>query len=189
VSDHPPDQPPPTLPPDDDVVPVSVRLGEVVPPDDPEDWTQPLTWVAAAGMLAAPIVALAWFWLAPPGTAKTPAPGTWLVAVTLGVGAALAGGTQQGRLRSLAGTAAAGLFAALATVAVGLVTAGERQLGIASPTLAHAVAAALAGLAGALPAAVLAPPLAVRSRRARMLAPAAIAAGVAALVVPLLFVA
>jgi len=185
MSDRPPDRVP-----DDDLVPVSVRLGEVVPPDDPEDWTQPLTWVAAAGMLAAPLVALLWFWLAPPGGAKSPAPGTWLVACTLAVGAALAGGTQQGRLRSFAGTLAAGLFAALATVAVGLVTAGERQLGIASPTLAHAVAAVLAGLAGALPAAVLAPQLAtVRSRRARVLAPSAIAAGVAALVVPLLFVA
>jgi len=176
-------------PEDDDLVPVSVRLGEVVPPDDPEDWTQPLTWVAAAGMLAAPLVALIWFALAPPGGAKAPASGTWLVAVTLAVGATLAGGTQQGRLRGLAGTLAAGLFAALATVAVGLVTAGERQLGSASPTLAHAVAAALAGLAGVLPAAALAPALADRSRRARMLAPSAIAAGVAGLVVPLLFVA
>lgn len=174
---------------DDDLVPVSVRLGEVVPPDDPEDWTQPLTWVAAAGMLAAPLIALIWFWLAPPGAAKAPAPATWLVAITLAVGAALAGGTQQGRLRSVAGTVAAGLFAALGTVAVGLVTAGERQLGSASPTLAHAVAAALAGLAGVLPAATLAPPLALRARRVRMLAPAAIAGGVAALVVPLLFVA
>lgn len=189
MSDHSSDPPPPHRRPDDELVPVSVRLGEVVPPDDPEDWTQPLTWVAAAGMLAAPLVAILWFWLAPPSAAKAPAPATWLVAVTLAVGAALAGGTQQGRLRSLAGTVAAGLFAALATVAVGLVMAGERQLGIASPTLAHAVAAALAGLAGALPAAALAPPLAVRSRRARMLAPSAIAAGVAALVVPLLFVA
>ena len=38
---------------DEDLVPVSVRLGEVVPPEDPEDWTRPLTWVAALGMLAA----------------------------------------------------------------------------------------------------------------------------------------
>ena len=41
------------------LVPVSVRLGNVVPPEDPEDWTQPLTWVAAAGMLAAPTSDLA----------------------------------------------------------------------------------------------------------------------------------
>jgi hypothetical protein len=40
-----------------------------------------------------------------------------------------------------------------------------------------------------VPAAVLAPPLAARSRRLRMLPAAAIAGGVAALVVPLLFVA
>ena len=53
-------------PTDDDLVPVSVRLGEVVPPDDPEDWTRPLTWVAAIGMLAAPAVALAWYAVAPP---------------------------------------------------------------------------------------------------------------------------
>ena len=44
---------------DDDLVPVSVRLGAVVPPEDPEDWTRPLTWVAALGMLAGPILALA----------------------------------------------------------------------------------------------------------------------------------
>jgi hypothetical protein len=181
---------PPSDPAPDDLVPVSVRLGQVVPPDDPEDWTQPLTWVAAAGMLAAPLVALLWFWLAPPSAAKAPAPGTWLVAVALAVGAALAGGTQQGQLRSFAGTLAAGLFAALATVAVGLLTAGERQMGVASPTLAHAVAAVMGGLAGALPAAVLAPRLAgVRSRPARVLAPSAIGAGVAILVVPLLFAA
>ena len=47
--------------PDDDLVPISVRLGEVVPPEDPEDWTRPLTWVAAFGMLAGPLIALAWF--------------------------------------------------------------------------------------------------------------------------------
>ena len=47
------------IPEDDDDVPVSVRLGTVVPPEDPEDWTRPLTWVAAVGMLAAPAVAAA----------------------------------------------------------------------------------------------------------------------------------
>jgi hypothetical protein len=177
-------------PPDDDLVPVSVRLGEVVPPDDPEDWTRPLTWVAATGMLSAPLVALAWFWLLPPGGAKGPAPGTWLVAIALTVGAAVAGGTQQGGLRASAGTLAAALFAALATVAIGLMTAGERQVGVASPTLAHAVAAAIAGVAGAIPAAILAPRLAgARSRLIRTFAPSAIGAGVAVLVVPMLFVA
>jgi hypothetical protein len=34
---------------DDDSVPISVRLGTVVPPEDPEDWTRPLTWMAAPG--------------------------------------------------------------------------------------------------------------------------------------------
>jgi hypothetical protein len=177
-------------PPPDDLVPVSVQLGEVVPPDDPEDWTRPLTWAAAAGMLAGPIVALAWFWLAVPDGAKAPAVGTWLVAVTLAGGASLAGATQQGGVRAFAGTLAAALFAGLVTVAVGLMTAGERQVGVASPTLGHAVAASVAGLAGALPASLLALRLGgVRSRRTRALAPALVGAGVAVVVVPLLFVA
>jgi MFS family permease len=180
VSDQPPN----------DLAPVSVQLGEVVPPDDPEDWGRPLTWAAAAGMLGAPLVALVWFWLAAPDGTKAPAPGTWLVAVTLAGGASLAGATQQGALRAFTGTLAAGLFAALATVAVGLMIAGERQLGVASPTLGHAVAASVGGLAGALPAGLLALRLASsRSRRTRFLAPAAIGAAVAVLVVPLLFVA
>lgn len=176
-------------PPPDDLVPITVRLGEVVPPDDPEDWTRPLTWAAAAGMLGAPLVALAWFWVAVPDGTKAPSPGTWLVAVTLAVGASLAGATQQGGVRAFAGTLAAALFAALATVAVGLMIAGERQVGVASPTLGQAVAASVAGLAGALPAALLALRLArTRSRPMRTLAPAVIGAGVAIAVVPLLFV-
>ncbi|HEX6129281.1 MAG TPA: hypothetical protein VF071_09700, partial [Candidatus Limnocylindria bacterium] len=64
--------------PHDDLVPVSVRLGEVVPPEDPEDWTKPLTWVAAAGMLLGPLVALGWFVAARPG-GSDPEPGTWLL--------------------------------------------------------------------------------------------------------------
>lgn len=179
------DQPPP-----DDLVPVSVRLGDVVAPEDPEDWTRPLTWAAAAGMLGAPLVALAWFWLAAPDGTKAPAIGTWLVAMALAVGACLSGATQQGGLRAFSGTLAAALFASLATVAVGLMSAGERQVGVASPTLGHAVAASVAGLAGALPAGLLALRLAGwRSRRMRILAPAAVGAGVAVVVVPLLFVA
>jgi MFS family permease len=174
--------------PSDDVVPVSVQLGEVVPPDDPEDWTRPLTWAAAAGMLGAPLVALAWFWLAVPDGTKAPAVGTWLVAVALAAGASLAGATQQGAARAFAGTLAAALFAALATVAVGLMIADERQVGVASPALGHAVAASVAGVAGALPAGLLALRLAGwRSRRTRILVPAAIGAGVAVVVVPLLF--
>ena len=144
-----------TQPPDDELVPVSVRLGAVVPPEDPEDWTRPLTWVAALGMLAAPAVALAWFTLAGPTDTTHPVAATWGVAVTLVAGAAASGGTQLGRMRAFTGTLGAGLLAALLVVIAGAVTAGERQVGSASPTLAHALAASLAGLAGASPAAAL----------------------------------
>lgn len=177
-----------TDPQDDDLVPVSVRLGEVVPPDDPEDWTQPLTWAAAAGMLAAPAVALGWFWIAAPASSTDPAAGTWLLAAALVAGAVLAGATQQGGLRAFTGTLAAGLFAALGTVAVGLLSAGERQVDSFSPTLAHAFAGALAGLAGAIAASPVAARLAAAgSRMPRILAPAAVGVGVSLLVVPLLF--
>jgi hypothetical protein len=173
---------------DDDLVPASVRLGNVVPPEDPEDWTKPLTWVAAAGMLAAPAVALAVFALAPPSTASAPAATTWLVAMVLAAGAAVTGATQIGPLRVFTATLAAALFASLLTIAVGAALSGERQVGAASPALAHAVAASLAGLAGAAPAAGLGPPLAGhRSRWLRTLLPAVVAAGVAAVVLPLLF--
>jgi MFS family permease len=176
-------------PPPDDLAPVTVELGEIVQPDDPEDWTRPLTWAAAGGMLAAPLLALAWFWLAAPDGTKAPSPGTWLVAVVLAAGAAVAGATQLGAARALAGTVAAALFAALATIAIGLMVAGERQVGVASPTLGQAVAASVAGLAGALPAGLLAFRLAeAQSRRIRVVAPAAVGAAVALLVVPLLFV-
>jgi hypothetical protein len=172
----------------DELVPVSVRLGTVVPPEDPEDWTRPLTWAAALGMLGAPLVALAWFWLSAPKSGGAPAAGTWLVAIVLASGATLAGATQQGAARALAGTLAAGLFGALATVAIGLASAGERQVGVASPTLGQAVAASVGGLAGALPAGLLGMLLArSRSRWRRILAPAAIGAAVAAAAVPLLF--
>jgi len=145
-----------TPPTDDDLVPVSVRLGAVVPPEDPEDWTRPLTWVAAVGMLGAPAVALGWYALSAPRDATQLALGTWAVAVVLVVGAAAAGATQIGRLRAFTGTLGAALLGAVLVVAAGAVTAGERQLGSASPTVAHSLAAALAGLAGALPAAVAA---------------------------------
>ena len=67
-----------TTEPDDDLVPVSVRLGAVVPPEDPEDWTRPLTWVAALGMLAGPIVTFGWFLFARPTSAEA-VPATFLV--------------------------------------------------------------------------------------------------------------
>jgi hypothetical protein len=138
----------------DDLVPVSVRLGTVVPPEDPEDWTRPLTWVAAIGMLAAPTLALAWYATGAPHDITRPLTGTWAVALALVAGAAATGATQIGRLRAFTATLGAALLAALLVVVVGAVSAGERQLGSASPTVAHSVAAGLAGLAGALPAAV-----------------------------------
>lgn len=143
-----------TPPADEEMVPVSVRLGAVVPPEDPEDWTRPLTWVAAVGMLAAPAVALAWYGVAAPHDGTRLTAGTWAVAATLVVGAAAAGATQIGRLRAFTGTLAAALLGAVLVVAAGAVTADERQLGSASPIMAHSLAGALAGLAGALPAAV-----------------------------------
>ncbi|HEX2194454.1 MAG TPA: hypothetical protein VHK63_05805, partial [Candidatus Limnocylindria bacterium] len=120
---------------DDDVVPVSVRLGEVVAPDDPEDWTQPLTWVAAAGMLVAPVLAATWFALAPPSSSAL-LPGTWLLAAALAAGPVLTAATQQGGVRAWTATLAAALFAALVVVAAGAALAGERQVGAASPPLA-----------------------------------------------------
>jgi hypothetical protein len=168
-----------------DHVPVSVRLGEVVPPEDPEDWTRPLTWVAALGMLAAPLATLAWFALAAPQTTE-PVPATSVVAVALAGGAAATGATQQGRTRAFAATLAAALFGALATIALGVGMAGERQTDVASPTLAHAVAASIGGLAGALGAAALAPALAPRSSR---LIRWAVAGGASALVAALVVAA
>jgi hypothetical protein len=179
-----------TDPADEDAVPISVRLGTVVAPEDPEDWTRPLTWVAALGMLIAPLVALAWFWLATPRSGSAALPGTWIVAVALVVGAAAVGGTQIGRLRAFTGTLGSALFAALLTVVVGLVTAGERQVGVASPTLAHAFAAAVAGLIGALAASGVAPLYARSpSRVRRIVVPAVLGSVVAVAVLPALFAA
>lgn len=135
--------------PDEDPVLVSVRLGEVVPPEDPEDWTRPLTWVAALGMLAAPLATFAWFLLAPPFQAEQALPLTFLVAVLLAAGGAATGATQQGVARAATATLGAALFASLVVVILGVVMAGERQVGAASPTLAHAFAASVGGLGGA----------------------------------------
>ena len=135
---------------DDDLVPISVRLGEVVPPEDPEDWTRPLTWIAALGMLLGPIAVLAWFATAPPTDASRALPATHLVAIALTAGAAATGATQIGVARAWTATLAAGMFGALGIIILGVVMAGERQVGAASPTLAHGVAAAVGGLGGAV---------------------------------------
>jgi hypothetical protein len=171
----------------DDAVPISVRLGTVVAPEDPEDWTRPLTWVVAFGMLAGPAAALAWFVSGPPRSAAAPAPGTWLVALAIAVGAAAAGATQIGRLRSFTGTLGAGLFGALTAVLVGLVTAGERQVAVASPTLAHAFAAAVAGVVGSLAGAAVAPLVTAGTRVVRTGVAAAVGGAAAALLLPMLF--
>ena len=142
--------------PDDDLVPISVRLGEAVPPEDPEDWTRPLTWVAALGMLAGPIVTIIWFVSAPPSQSQEALPATYLVAASLAAGAATTGATQLGVARASTATLGAGLFGALVIIMLGVVMAGERQLEVASPTLAHAVAAAIGGGAGTLGASVMA---------------------------------
>jgi hypothetical protein len=164
---------------DDDLVPISVRLGDVVPPEDPEDWTRPLTWVAALGMLAAPIVTLAWFTAAAPLDGARAVPLTVVVAVALAAGAAATGATQLGVARAWTSTLATGLFGALVVVMLGVVMAGERQVGAASPTLAHAFAASVAGLAGAAAAAIVAAVVArLRARLVRF--GAAVAAGAAA---------
>jgi len=171
-----------TDPPPHDAVPVSVRLGEVVPPEDPEDWTRPLTWVVALGMLSGPLVALGWFTIAPPLTATGAVPATYLVAGFLAGGAAATGATQLGVARAWTATLGAGLFGALLIVVLGAVVAGERQTGEVSPTLAHALIAALAGLAGAGAAAPAAAIMArLPSRPARFL-PALVSGLVAAVV-------
>lgn len=172
---------------DDDLVPISVRLGEVVPPEDPEDWTRPLTWVAALGMLAAPLVTLAWFVTAAPTDARSALPATFAVAAVLAGGAAATGATQLGMARAWTATLAAGLFGALVVVMLGVVMAGERQVGAASPTLAHAFAAAVAGLAGAAAAAVIAAVVSrLRSRVIRFLAACSAAVAVALVAIGLL---
>ena len=165
---------------DEDNVPISVRLGEVVPPEDPEDWTRPLTWIAALGMLAGPAVALGWFVVAPPTDASSAHPATYAVAVAIAAGAALTGATQLGVTRAWTATVGAGLFASLATIILGLVMSGERQVGSASPQLAHATAAAAAGVIGSVVAALVVVVSGSRRPRLARLGPAMAAGAVAA---------
>ncbi|MEO8245736.1 MAG: hypothetical protein ABI622_01330 [Chloroflexota bacterium] len=165
----------------DDLVPASVRLGNVVPPEDPEDWTRPLTWMAAVGMLGAPLATLAWFVVAAPLDAQHPTLLTYVVAAILAAGAAATGATQQGVARAATATVGSGLFAALGVVIVGVVMAGERQVGVASPTLAHAFAGAAAGLGGAVAASVIAAAAARLQSRWLRLLPAVAAGGAVAI--------
>lgn len=172
----------------DDEVPVSVRLGEVVPPEDPEDWSRPLTWLAALGMLAGPIAVLAWFLVAPPARAIEEEPVALAAAAVLAAGAAITGATQLGTSRAWTATVASALFAALVVVILGVVFASERQVGSASPTVSHAVATAVGGLAGAAVAAALAAPLAaLRSRPLRAVPAAIVGAAVGAFTTGALF--
>jgi hypothetical protein len=172
---------------DDDAVPISVRLGTVVPPEDPEDWTQPLTWVAAFGMLLGPIVAVLWFWLSPPADSATLSAGTFLLAGSLVLGGVITGVTESGSVRVFAGTLGAALFGALVIVIVGAAMAGQRQVGTASPTLAHAFVGAVSGLTGAVAASTVGPALVrLPSLPRRVAVPAAIGVAVAVVVARLL---
>jgi hypothetical protein len=174
-----------TSPPDggDEQIPISVRLGTVVPPEDPEDWTRPLTWVAAIGMLSGPLAALAWLGLAPPTASGSLLPGAVAISLALVAGAVLTGSTQIGRSWVFAGTLGAGLFGALLTVVAGTLLSGERQVGVASPSLALAFLAAVGGAAGAVVAALTALALSDLVRPGRRWLPSATAGIAAALIV------
>jgi predicted membrane-bound dolichyl-phosphate-mannose-protein mannosyltransferase len=161
-------------------VPISVQLGEVVPPEDPEDWGQPLTWVVAAGMLVAPLAAVAWFIVAAPTDPASAVTGTSLLAGVVAAGAAVTGATQRGVRRAAFATIGAGLFAALGVVVAGSVVADGASLGVA-------VAAATSGGFGCVPAAGLAALLADAPRLRRFLSPALVGGAVAFLGVQNLF--
>ena len=163
----------------DDNVPPSVRLGEVVPPEDPEDWGRPLTWVVAVGMLVAPLTAAVWFASAPPGDPADEVTGISVVAALLAVGAALTGATQRGARRALFATVGAGLFGALGVVVAGSVVADGSALGIATLV-------ASTGMIGAVAAATLASLLAEAGRVRRFVSPAIAGGATAVLVVRLL---
>lgn len=161
-------------------VPPSVRLGEVVPPEDPEDWGRPLTWVVAVGMLVAPIAGLIWFATAAPTDPAAALTGTSLLAAALAGGAAITGATQRGGVRAGVTTIGAALFGALGIiVAASLVGAGA-STGVAT-------AAAVGGGFASVPAAAVAGLLADAPRLRRFLSPALIGAVVAFLGVRNLF--
>jgi hypothetical protein len=163
-----------------DNVPPSVRLGEVVPPEDPEDWGRPLTWVVAAGMLVAPVVGAGWFLAAAPTDPTTALTGTSALAAVLAGGAATTGATQRGLRRAGFTTIGAGLFGALGLVVAGSVVADGASLGVAT-------AAAVGGGLGTVPAAGLAALLADAGRARRFLSPALAGAATAVIAVQSLF--
>ena len=159
---------------DEPPVPLSVQLGEVVPPEDPEDWRKPLTWIMAVGMLAAPLWAAVWFVLAPPSDPYAVPAGVMALAVMVASGAVLVGASQRGALRALLGTLGAGLFAALGVVVVGSALASSTALGTA-------VVAAASGMIGVFPAAAIGGALS-DARQGRRLASPIVAGGLTALI-------
>jgi hypothetical protein len=161
-------------------VPPSVQLGAVVPPEDPEDWGRPLTWIVAAGMLVAPLIGAAWFFVAPPDDVLEAVAGTSALAAVLAVGSSVVGGTQWGARRCLFATIGAGLFGALGLVVTGTIVAEGIALPVAS-------LAAVAGVIGTVPAGSLSALLADRpSRGRRIIGPALVGAMTAIIVVRLL---
>jgi hypothetical protein len=161
-------------------VPPSVQLGEVVPPEDPEDWGRPLTWIVAAGMLVAPLIGAAWFLAAPPDDVIEAVAGTSALAAVLAVGSSVVGGTQRGARRALSATIGSGLFGALGLVVAGTILAEGIALPVAS-------LAAVGGVIGAVPAGSLSALLADHPSRARrIIGPALVGAMTAIIVVRLL---
>jgi predicted membrane-bound dolichyl-phosphate-mannose-protein mannosyltransferase len=163
-----------------DNIPPSVRLGEVVPPEDPEDWRRPLTWVVAAGMLIAPVVGAAWFAVAGPTDPSTALTGTSILAAILASGAAITGATQRGGGRAALTTIGAGLFGALGVILAGNLLAGGASLGVAT-------AAAVGGGFASVPAAGVAALLGEAPRLRRFISPALIGGVVALMGVQNLF--
>jgi hypothetical protein len=157
---------------DADNVPPSVRLGEVVPPEDPEDWGRPLTWVVAAGMLAAPVAGAIWFAIAAPTDPSIALNGTSILAAVLASGAAMTGATQRGGGRAAVTTIGSALFGALGLIVAANVVAGGASIDVAT-------AAAVGGGFASVPAAAVAALLADAPRLRRFVSPALIGGVVA----------
>jgi FtsH-binding integral membrane protein len=163
-----------------DNIPPSVRLGEVVPPEDPEDWGRPLTWVVAAGMLAAPVAGAIWFAVAEPTEPARVLTGTAALAAAVAGGAAITGATQRGGVRAAVTTIGAALFSALGVIVAASLVGGGASTAVAT-------AAAVCGGFGSVPAAGVAGLVADASRLRRFLSPALIGGLVAFLGVRNLF--